>query len=142
MRALALGLVCVVCAACGAMNNPTLTLVTTLAPVGFSFTVQNLDGPPVLVAVNGAEVGRVTCDDLPSLELTAGQPGLPPLPWVVTVSAADGTVLDTWTMDGSADYVAFIRRYGTMLEQASSMNPGPGPMRPCPSMYFDTPPPG
>lgn len=137
MRALLVGLLCLGAAGCyGASLHPTST------PLDFAFSVQNIDGPPVVIMVNGTRVGTTDCADQRGLVLKPGQSGVPPLPWVVALDGRDGTPLESWPIDGSTSYFLFIRRYGPMLEAGPNMNPGPGPMLPCPSLRFDTPQPG
>jgi hypothetical protein len=66
---------------------------------------------------------------------------VPALPWVVSIAAADGNILGSWAVNGSTSYHLFVRRFGPMLEPGPTFNLGPGPMLPCPSLYFDTPQP-
>ena len=122
------------CGCSGASPSPS----PSAAP--FSFVVQDIDGPPAQIAVNGKVVGTLTCV-VGAIELTTEQPDMPDLSWVVVATARDGTELGRWTADGTTSYHLFLRRYGPMLESGPQINPGPGPMLPCPSVIFDTPSP-
>ena len=134
MRAFALAFLCIACVACNATPQPTANAAD------FSLHVQDIDGPPVVITVNGTDAVATTCGDERSLVLRPEQSNLPRLPWVVAVKAMDGTSLESWSLDGSTSYYLLVRRYGP-FDPGPTVNPGPGPMLPCPSLYFDTPPP-
>ena len=50
----------------------------------FVLTVTNLDGPQANVLIGDRKVATLNCWDYP-LTFTPGDPGLPPLPWSVTI---------------------------------------------------------
>jgi hypothetical protein len=55
------------------------------SPVGtFVLTVRNLDGPQANVLIGDRKVATLNCWDSP-VTLTPGDPGLPSLPWAVTI---------------------------------------------------------
>jgi len=100
--------------------------------VPFEYVISNIDGPPVRASVNGVAIGSpVVCNEA-GLVLTATVPGVPPLPWQISVATLDGAVFGSGSADGTLAKVLFVRRDGVM-EQAEPGNPGPGPELPCPT---------
>jgi len=61
--------------------SPAGSTSTTSA---FVLTVKNLDGPLSNILIGGQKVATLNCWD-PPVTLTSGDPGLPPLPWSVTI---------------------------------------------------------
>jgi hypothetical protein len=118
--------------------SPAQSSSSTFATLVLS--VQNIDGPPVSVALNGTVIGTFTCGGA-GLTVTRESPDVPELPWSVRVLASDGSELDRQIVSAPNRYAYYIRRYGSMFEAGPAQNPGPGPMLPCPSLYFDTPQP-
>jgi hypothetical protein len=102
------------------------------AKTDFEYQIENIDGPPVRVSVNGVVVGSLlVCSDR-GLALTARVPGVPSLPWQITVATLDGKAFGSGSADGTLAKVLFVRRDGVM-EQPEPGNPGPGPQLPCPT---------
>jgi hypothetical protein len=50
----------------------------------FVLTVRNVDGPQANILIGDRKVATLNCWDSP-VSLTPGDPGLPPLPWAVTI---------------------------------------------------------
>jgi hypothetical protein len=50
----------------------------------FVLTISNLDGPQANILIGDLKVATLNCWDAP-MGFTPGDPGLPPLPWSVTV---------------------------------------------------------
>ncbi len=50
----------------------------------FVLTVRNVDGPQANVLIGDRKVATLNCWDSP-VTLTPGDPGLPPLPWAITI---------------------------------------------------------
>lgn len=100
--------------------------------------VQNLDGPPVALFINGLKLAEIACES-PSFVLSGNVPGAPSLPWTVSIKTLDGEKGGDWTVDGGASVVAFVRGTGVMFEQLGDLNPGRGPQSPCPTLHFESP---
>ena len=96
---------CVV-AACGSSGR---------TPPAFYYNVANEGGPPVIVFVNGMEIGRVDCYG--SLDISNNS-NVPPLPWTIEFRRPDGKVAGTdHVYDHQMPGVMFIREYdGFALE--------------------------
>jgi hypothetical protein len=100
------------------------------SPGQFSLTVVNIDGPPVDVKINGVVVAHVVCHGGANPAMTPS--ASLPLPWVVTVTKADGTVLGTWTEAGNNGGRKIEIRAGYVDEVAEELGGGPMP-GPCAS---------
>ena len=73
----------VVFALVGCATEPSPTVRPSAAST-FVLTVTNLDGLQANVLIGDRKVATVNCWD-PPVTLTPGDPGLPPLPWAVTI---------------------------------------------------------
>lgn len=89
---------CLVAAGCrrGASVSPSATPASepSSGPVGSQpafLLISNVDGPDLVVVVNGEVVGSAPCGG--GKDLVDGDAGLPALPWSVQLREADGTVL-------------------------------------------------
>ena len=120
-------LLSLILAACGGLATPS---------TNFFIRVQNIDGPPVVVRINGQDQFAMSCQDGKVVQPAQG--GAPDLPWTVSVVATDGTELFNTTMDGSLSHVMSITRYGVVVD-GPTPNPGMVPRFPCPSLRFNTP---
>jgi hypothetical protein len=93
----------------------------------FSLIVVNIDGPPVDVAINGEVVAHLVChgDPIPGMTPSARRP----LPWTVTVTRSDGTVLGTWIEAGDNGDRKIDIRADYVVEVAANQGGGgmPGP---------------
>lgn len=69
--------------AAGASTEPSPT-VRPLAANTFVLIVTNLDGPQANVLIGDRKVATLNCWDHP-MTFTPGDPGLPPIPWTVTI---------------------------------------------------------
>ena len=113
---------------CGSFGAPA----TTSEP--FSLTVNNIDGPPVDVLVNGKIVVHVVCyaqDPNAVAPVLVPTGSLPPTPWTVTVTSRDATI-GSWNEDGMhGPRTILIRAGGAAVEAAAGSNPGPMPGSTC-----------
>ena len=98
------------------------------SPGQFSLTVVSIDGPPVDVRINGVVVAHVVCHGGSNPAMTPSASF--PLPWAVTVTKADGTVLGTWKEAGNNGDRMIEIRAGYVDEVAAELGgggPPPGP---------------
>ena len=94
----------------------------------FSLTVVNVDGPPVDITINGEVVAHLVCHGGPNSAMTPSASR--PLPWTVTVTRSDGTVLGTWMESGKNGARKIDIRSNTVYEVAADQGGGPVPV-PC-----------
>jgi hypothetical protein len=102
--------------------------VSSPSPSQFSLTVVNIDGPPVDVRVNQVVVRNVVCHAGANPAMTPNASF--PLPWTVTVTKADGSVLGTWTETGNEGARKIEIRADSVDEVAAELGgggPPPGP---------------
>ncbi|HEY7025159.1 MAG TPA: hypothetical protein VH371_09385 [Candidatus Limnocylindrales bacterium] len=102
----------------------------------FFIRVQNIDGPPVIVRINGQDQFTMNCQN--GKILHPAQNSVPDLPWTVSIVATDGADLFTTTLDGSLSHVISITRNGVVVD-GPTPNPGMVPRFPCPSPHFNAP---
>jgi len=130
LRGFALAFLISACAP--AVGSPHPTTAAPPSQVAFFILISNIDGPVVDIEVNGTIVLRSTCDPLaqsPVPEITTAN--RPPLPWVVRVLGADGSVLGTWTERGDIGPRTIFVRADGVREDAYGANPGPAPAPTC-----------
>jgi hypothetical protein len=131
MRILAGVLMVVLIAACAGPAAPTDQ------PPSFFLRVQDINGPPVTIVINGTVVGATYCDDPAVRQYEPGASGVPALPWTVDLRTAAGTVLQSLSLDGSESHILQVLQDRAYLD-GPTPNPGMVLRRPCPSLYFAT----
>lgn len=123
--------VVVLCAAlatsCGTTPHPTSGSSSPARPSA-NIDVDNVDGPPVELIVNGITVSDLHCGGVVQLATIMT---LPPLPWTIQLRRQDGSVLGSWTEDGSNGDRAIVLRGTQPFELAMGESIGPPPQSPC-----------
>lgn len=75
-----------------------LLSVAACAPP-YQLLVRNVDGPDVVLVINGQPVADVPCNAGP-IEITPGV-NAPSLPWRLVLQRANGDVFAAWDVDGA-----------------------------------------
>jgi hypothetical protein len=100
----------------------------------FVLVVTNLDGPQANVLIGDRKVATVNCWDRP-VTLTPGDPGLPPLPWAVTIldisHAPTLKTLGARTEAGNGPPETIVIRVDH-VESGPRVSPVIGPIASCP----------
>ena len=123
-------MVTLLCASCN-MPSPSPSVA---AASSFALRLDNVDGQPVEMLVNGKVAATAVCYLLSSNEpvpvLTPG-PDLP-LPWLVEVRLADGSSLGTWHELGDSGARMLVVRGRQVTEVPDGAQVGQPPVGTCP----------
>ncbi len=95
------------------------------APSGWSLYVADVDGPPIVILIDGTVVARVPCSGYTQLQ--AGAHGVPPLPWSLDVRREDGGLLHHFDVSGGDNFTLLLRGDTVALGQFGSAGPTTAP---------------
>ena len=129
LLSVAMGLfICCCLVGCSASLNASPLPSVQGPESGFSLVVHNVDGPPVVITVNGKVMARSVC----LLESNSPAPFVIPtndlpLPWSVAVLRADGSSMGTWVEAGNDGPRQILIRGNVAAELPADQPAGPAP---------------
>ena len=94
--------------------SPLATQATiTPAPTGWVLNVADVDGPPIVLMIDGTVVADVSCSRY--TQLREGVGGVQRLPWSLDVRRQGGGLLPHFDVSGGEDFTLLLRGDTVML---------------------------
>ena len=125
-------IVAVLLAGCSPTASSTPQWTTGPSPSeDFRLVIDNLDGPPLDLAVNGSIRLHVVCDPqgtIPAPELSPASLSVP-LPWALELRRADGSSFGRFTVTGDAGPMRLVIRTidAGLFRYYDNIGPAPQP---------------
>lgn len=121
MRSLAVLACCGLLLACTSTSSPG---TSTEPPFPAALYIDSRGGPPMVIKAGMVELASVACDG--GAVVAAGDPGVPPLPWALSVvKDSDGTVLFAGTITDLPKWLVFFGEQGSISPFPVAGPPGP-----------------
>ena len=123
------------------MKWVAVILALAVTGCGYAFPrpelqVQNLDGPPVSIVINGKTIARLVCqfeEGESNLTLDPSDPALPSMPWSLSLIHDDGAEHGSWNIEGlESAQELIVREEGAALKSPGPVGPAPNSNPGCP----------